>query len=1005
MRKMFNTLKSLVATAVMVSMLGTASLATSCVDEYDDTEIRNELSDIKGDLSKLEQRVSNLESKLNSEVATLKSMIDGLNVVIDAKKVGDDWKITLADGTEFTVYGPCDFEDTDTDTDVDTYLAPKKDTDGVFYWAIVNDTLGEDVTEEWLLVDGQKVPVFGGAECDCEPQEPQEGCDCVAPELKFSVDEKTGNLLVSIDGGKTWVDSGISADGACDCQPGEGGGDTTIVEECNCIIEDVDVWSKPGYVIFYLVGGDSFEVEVAQDGAGIIANIKGGRLNFTYGATKTAELDLKNVVDIAVMEKPEGWRAKIDGNKLNITAPAEDVITSGAAEAEGMIRLHATSEEGTCRIAKVKVSTNAGVEITVDEKTGEFEITNPLVAEREDWMSGMMIKDFAPFELGIAPIDEFMADPIGYINNLNDNWNAIHMVGNNLYEGDPYEEGVNETMVINYNIAELYKYLAWEELPEGEHYVVWVCPYDYTGYAYMADDVAYGFYKPSVAKVEMLGATFCDIEVSIKISGAENYDYVVDLARNWIIEDGSYDPVQMGLDEWKMYKPMYDGYGMEYHFAYGRGHEGEIDFEGSLAEFQTGGEYEADLLKPNTEYVLVVLPIVDGKAYEDYTKEDVMMWEFKTANITEGNNSTITITPGNIGYTSLQASIEYSDDVVVAYWNFFDPATPEIVAGGQTMAEYMLEKGNITTYFPTNANKTYGLSMDQTLTLAVMALDAKGQYTLEKLDMTTLKMQYSTETAKIDAIEGLNNQIAVTLSVSGGNVVKYRAYPLASYNMNYYTEDDIRNTLLTNSDEYYSYSTVHVAEGKVTGKAGTWDAATNTLTMGGVYNGTAYTVFVVAQFEDGSWTETMARAEVTPTLSLEPFYAASTDEAKAIQTALGSPMIYGFAAEGTLLEGNVKFENITDGMKVYLTYNSEEEFTTAAGTRDSARASYLVENCTKFTSAEDSMMFFINNNQNKLFYAVEDAEGNYYGTFSFDLGQVYDAMMGGGPSIGGDPEL
>ncbi len=1000
MRKMFNTLKSLVATAVMVSMLGTASLATSCVDEYDDTEIRNELSDIKGDLSKLEQRVSNLESKLNNEVATLKSMIDGLNVVIDAKKVGDDWKITLADGTEFTVYGPCDVVDTDTDTDVDTYLAPKKDTDGVFYWAIVNDTLGEDVTEEWLLVDGQKVPVFGGAECDCEPQEP---CDCVAPELKFSVDEKTGNLLVSIDGGTNWVDSGIPADGACDCVPGEGGGDTTIVEECNCIIEDVDIWSKPGYVIFYLVGGSSFEVEIAQDGAGIIANIKGGRLNFSYGASKTAELDLKNVVDIAVMEKPEGWRAKIEGNKLNITAPAEEAVTSGAADAEGMIRLHATSEEGTCRIAKVKVSTNAGVEITVDEKTGEFVISNPLVAEREDWMSGMMIKDFAPFELGIAPMDEFMADPIAYIENLNDDWNAIHMVGNNLYEGAEYEEGVNETMVIEHNIAELYYYLTYQEIPEGEQFVVWVCPYDYTGYEYQAEDIAYGFYKPAVAKVEVLGASFCDVDVKIKISGAERYDYTVDVARNWIIADGSYDPVEMALSEWKTYKPMYESYGMDYTFGYGMSHEGEIDFEGSLAEFQTGGQYEADLLKPNTDYVLVVLPIVDGKAYDDYTTEDVMIWEFKTENIVEGGNSTITITPGDITYTALNASIDYSDDVVVAYWNFFDPETPEIVAGGQTMADYMLQKGNITTYFPTNATKTYGLAMGQTQTLAVMAVNGNGEYTIEKVDLTTKEMSYSTETAKIDAIEGLNNQIAVTLSVSGGNVVKYRVYPLASYNLGYYTEDDIRNTMLTNSDSYYSVSTVHVADGSVTGKTGTWDAATNTLTMGGVYNGTDYTVFVAAQFEDGSWTETLARAEVTPKLVVEPFYAASSDEAQAILTALGSPMIYDFSADGTLLEGNIKFENITDGMKVYLTYNSEAEFTTMAGTRDRDRASYLVDNCTKFTSGEDSMMFFINNNDNKLFYAVEDAEGNYYGTFSFDLGQVYDAMMGGGPSI--DPGL
>ena len=163
MRKMFNTLKSLIATAVMVSMLGTASLATSCVDEYDDTDIKGQISQVQKDLKALTERVANLENKLNNEVSALKSMINDLNVVVSAEQVGDNWEITLSDGTEFTVYGPCDFEDTDTDTDCDTYLVPKQDTDGVYYWAIIYDNLGDDIEEEWLTVDGAKVPVFGAS--------------------------------------------------------------------------------------------------------------------------------------------------------------------------------------------------------------------------------------------------------------------------------------------------------------------------------------------------------------------------------------------------------------------------------------------------------------------------------------------------------------------------------------------------------------------------------------------------------------------------------------------------------------------------------------------------------------------------------------------------------------------------------------------------------------------------------------------------------------------------
>ena len=992
MRKMFNTLKSLVATAVMVSMLGTASLATSCVDEYDDTEIRNDLSSVKKELADLTKRVANLETKLNSEVAALKSMIDGLNVVVSADKVGDDWKITLADGTEFTVYGPCDFEDTDTDTDVDTSLVPKKDTDGVYYWAVVDDTLGEELTEEWLLVDGQKVPVFGAAECDCEPSEP---CTCEPAELKFDVDATTGNLLVSIDGGKTYVDSGIKAENVCNCDPNAGG---TTTEGGNCIIEDVDLWSEPGYAIFTLAGGETVKVEIAQDGAGIIANIKSGRMNFAFGEEKSADLSLENVVDIAVMTKPEGWRAKIEGNKLTITAPTEEAVTGGA-EAEGTIRLHATSDEGQCKIAKLKVSTNQGITIEVDPKTGDMTITNPMVVEVDyGWQ---IVETFQSFRLGFAPLKTFEADPTAYLENLDNNYEDVHFYGDNLFDGY-YEAGVCEVMVIETTVADAYYFGSYTDIPEGEQFAVWACPVDTSSYELTIEDMVYGVYKPAVNKVEQLSTSFCDVEVSIQLSGADSYEYVVGRKEDWVIADGSYDPIESALAEWKSYKPMYEQYGMTYYFGYGVGVVGDIDFEGSLAEFQTAGLYEADLLKPNTEYVLVVLPVEEGKAYDDYVAEDVQMYEFKTSGIVAGGNSTITITPTEVGYTSLKASIEYSDDVIAAYWNFFDPATEEIVAGGDTMANYMLEKGNITTYFPTNASKTYGLAMGQTLTLAVMALNAEGEYTLKTLDMTTATMQYSEETVAIDAIEPLNNSIAVTLSVSGGNVVKYRAYPLASYNLNYYTEEDIKNTLLTNSDDYYSYSTVKVADGTVTGKSGSWDADTNTLTINNCYNGTAYTVFVAAQFEDGTWSANMASAEATPQLVLDPFFDSKSTEYSTMQSTIGEPLIItdtivvdGSYNEETQtfsgwLEGEYKFDKITEGMTVYAYVGDEETMSSQGGQRDKNRAAYVVDNGTALKSATETITFFINNGTKSIYYVVLDAEGNYYGLYTYSLEGVWN---------------
>ena len=325
MRKMFNTLKSLIATAVMVSMLGTASLATSCVDEYDDTDIKGQISQVQKDLKALTERVANLENKLNNEVSALKSMINDLNVVVSAEQVGNNWEITLSDGTEFTVYGPCDFEDTDTDTDCDTYLVPKKDTDGVYYWAVVYDNLGDEIVEEWLLVDGAKVPVFGDAECDC-----------VAPELKFNVDEN-GALLVSIDGGKTWVDSGINA--------ADFGGNT---EGGNCIFSGVDTTTKPGYAIFTLVDGSTVEVLMGQlinfsvKGKAYIQPEETKEIAFTVGS---------NVESVEVMNAPLGWRAAIKEDVLVVTAPSRELVAAGAADQEGFITFHLNTTSGQCKIA------------------------------------------------------------------------------------------------------------------------------------------------------------------------------------------------------------------------------------------------------------------------------------------------------------------------------------------------------------------------------------------------------------------------------------------------------------------------------------------------------------------------------------------------------------------------------------------------------------------------------------------------------------------------------
>ena len=90
MRKIFTTLKSVVAVALIAAM----TLAASC--SYDDSAIQKDVDKIKQDLAALTERVDALEDKLDEQVASLTELINGKVVVVD---VVTDNEIYAADAS------------------------------------------------------------------------------------------------------------------------------------------------------------------------------------------------------------------------------------------------------------------------------------------------------------------------------------------------------------------------------------------------------------------------------------------------------------------------------------------------------------------------------------------------------------------------------------------------------------------------------------------------------------------------------------------------------------------------------------------------------------------------------------------------------------------------------------------------------------------------------------------------------------------------------------------
>ena len=146
------------------------ALATfSCV-KYDDTELKNELSDLSSRVSSLEQQMNAANSNI-SNLQELVNAIKGKVMVSSVTETDDAWTIKFDNGKTIViskVHSPV--------------VGVKQGSDGVYYWTLDG---------EWLLDgNGNKMPVSG-----------KDGKDGISPQLKI----QDGFWMISTDNGTTWT--------------------------------------------------------------------------------------------------------------------------------------------------------------------------------------------------------------------------------------------------------------------------------------------------------------------------------------------------------------------------------------------------------------------------------------------------------------------------------------------------------------------------------------------------------------------------------------------------------------------------------------------------------------------------------------------------------------------------------------------------------------------------------------------------------------------------------
>lgn len=242
------TMKKLLTLFAAISMLFVASCGG---DEYDDTALRNELTDLANRVARLEQ----LCQQMNTNISSLQTIVTALQnndyvtgvtpITENGKTIG--YTITFAKAQPITIYHGKDGKDGQDGANGKDGTTPiigvKQDTDGIYYWTL---------NGEWLLdANGNKIKAQGTDGKDGEEGENgkdgENGADGITPQLKIENDY----WYVSYDNGASWMQLGKAM--------GEDGKDGTDGTDGDSFFKDVDS-SNDEYVIFTLDDGTQIKL-------------------------------------------------------------------------------------------------------------------------------------------------------------------------------------------------------------------------------------------------------------------------------------------------------------------------------------------------------------------------------------------------------------------------------------------------------------------------------------------------------------------------------------------------------------------------------------------------------------------------------------------------------------------------------------------------------------------------------------------------------------------------
>lgn len=605
-------------------------LFTSC---YDDAWINAEID-------RLDTKIEALEKKLNDEVTALQQLVSGL---VTVKDVAEDEAtgvvtVTLSNGETIEVQPA--YEDART---LVTYI----EEDGVKYWA----SCGQDGKKTPILdADGERIPV-----------------DKATPQVK----EENGIVYISLDRGETWVETGNTLFTGAE-----------IVYTDMYPEEEENEWNQemPLYVTITLADGSSFSVTL--DGASTLVFGSPYLQAYTelfipaggvYGQLQVYQMGVSDII----FQVPAGWQVEEDDYYgepvINIYAPSEEAIASGAATAAGYIKALGVCEGGKAISAKLLVTTKAVETLAVQKDQVVIDVN-------QGSLNG--------YWYGISAAAEFDAEAVMAEVEAaqGEGW---------WYSGPLMQEFTDMTAAVA-DVA--------PEAVYGEEYVVWVVPVTMdpvTGEEALGTLVSSSFVYMNVT-VETVKNTFNAIDVKVDMKGVEAYWAVFTNVEytSWYdsIEDYALDNTVNSW--WPEPATPYEGV-----------------YEGDVVTF--ANSYEE--LMPATDYVLCIIP---AKASGPYTTGDVYVFEYSTAALQAGGAIKLTAGEPVLDYTSI--AVELTSDVEASFV-YYSWVEEELLPTIKDKTAYLLENGTMEAMTPTTA-RIANLKPNTSRVLLALAVDAEGKY-------------------------------------------------------------------------------------------------------------------------------------------------------------------------------------------------------------------------------------------------------------------------------------